>query len=230
MQIRHLFRFILPLALLLTLAACQKTGEHAVIDHTDTVPYPLEDALDLIAPGNQLLAEITRTDTVTREEAEAFLAGLDEVYPPDSMTSGPWAWMFFNNLQWDDPTLQTLDLNQELFYPTVYHEDIAVTNAAVTDVYYSSPLSTTEFDLATYLTVTISYVGDLADLEGWQRVYVYKKWSDGQWHISQLVGQDNLRLNFRTLPLRNGETSHWPQDYLREDWNPGHSVDISLFQ
>lgn len=208
-------RVSLLLLLLALLAGCQRTVEgHArTIQRVDVEPFPLAEALEMIAPWEALCADITRTDTVTRSQVEEFIAQLDRVFPPDTWEPPNWETVFFDSGDLEDQNQDTISLNQDQFFPTIYHEDVAVTSGEMTRLYYSDQEETTA-DPDTYLAITVAYVGDREDLTGWARHYHFRQGEDGSWYMSSFSGQMNLAMDFRTLPFR--EEGFNPQALLKE--------------
>lgn len=208
-------RVSLLLLLLVLLAGCQRTvvGQARTIQRVEMEPFPLAEALEMIGPCEALCADITRTDTVTRAQVEEFTAQLDSVLPPDTWEPPHWEAMFFDSGDLEDQTQDTIALNRDLFFPTIYHQDVAITGGEVTRLTYDDQAETTAGP-DTYLVITVSYMGPREDLTGWARHYHFRQWEDGTWHMSSFSGQINLVMGFRTLPFR--AEGFDPQALLKE--------------
>jgi len=137
----------------------------------------------MIAPGEKLIADISVKDSVSRQEFTAFMMSLKKIYRDDT----PWVYMFFDNTEVENEKLDILRLIADMFYPTIYHEDVEITSASVINRYYEDSSLNTSM-----LTIKISYLGEDSKLRNWYREYIYTKQPDGSWLFSHFDGQTNF--------------------------------------
>lgn len=96
----------------------------------------------------------------------------------------------FDNREIEDNSDHTLHLKEDMFYPTIYHEDIEVVSAKVEDIYYEDK----DLDRTT-LTIKIEYRGEDYKLQGWYKEYKYRKANSDTWAFYNFEARDHL--NFR---------------------------------
>ena len=167
---------VLAVCVLLALCSCQVTRCEP-IDPLETKVYnfDLNYAEKMIAPSEKLVADLIAKPFVTRQDFNRFLSEIDQIYGEiDSRQS--WVGAFVDNREFEDESVSEFHFNDRLFYPTIYHENVEIISATVTDVYYENPRN----DMS-LLTISVAYTGDDKNLEGWQRDYVYKKSDDNEW-------------------------------------------------
>lgn len=185
---------------LLFCCSCVQQNERIEPVETETKEFDLNTATELIAAKEKVFADITKKETVTRQEFEQFSTDIENEY--SGYEHGTFQYMFFYNDEIEDQTTERLHLNKDMFYPTIYHEGIEVVAATVTDRYYSEEFS---FLNESILTIREAYAGDDKNLAGWHREYEFKKHDDGQWMVRGVSGQMNFLeegMGYHYLPFK----------------------------
>lgn len=182
---------------LLSLCSCNYViGSQIEPIKSEVTEFDLLEAKSIIESevGEKLIADISTKDAVTRQEFDAFLSAMHNEYNDNS----PWALMFFYNTEFEDESVNTLHLTKNMFYPTIYHEDIEIVSANVTHTYYEDET----LDLV-ILTIRVEYTGTDSNLKGWYRENMYRK-IDNTWVFDNFGGS---QLNFLG--------DEFTQDYLK---------------
>ena len=180
---KRLFTTLYSFLFIFTLCSCSNVGQPLVPIRTDISYLDIQEAKKIIEPGNKLIADISIKESVTRQQFEQFLSDIKTTYRDDI----PWAYMFFYNTEFEDKSVNVLHLNKNMFYPTIYHEDIELTSAKVEDIHYEFKA----LDM-TMLKIKIEYIGGDSRLKGWFREYIYRKTDNNTWAFDALGGQDNF--------------------------------------
>ena len=178
---KKLFIAAISLMFIFSLCACNIAhGEPIEPTKTEVVDFDLQEAKRMIESdvGEKFIAEISTKDAVTRQEFDAFVAAMKSQYNDNT----PWAMMFFYNTEFEDQSVNMLHLNKNMFYPTIYHENVEIVSAHVTHVYYEDKT----LDLI-LLAIRIEYIGDDGNLKGWYRENVYRKIND-TWMFANFTG------------------------------------------
>lgn len=150
----------------------------------------------MIKKGEKAIAYIATKDIVSRQELNQFLKDMDDAY--EGNDEEQWGYMFFYNNEIEDEQIALLHLNQDMFYPTIYHEDVEIVSAQIKNTYYKE-----EYLNTSILTIREEYLGEDSKLEGWYREYLYQKSEEDKWVCNHFGGQMNF--------LGEGFTS----DYLK---------------
>ena len=169
----------------LIFCSCTNTGKKIKPIKTESVDFNLDKAKQMIEKGDRILADISLKETVSREEFEQFLAGLKDAY--NDYNDVQWEYIFFNNQEVDNENTTTLRLSKDMFYPTLYHKDVEVISAQITNEYYED--ANHNFSL---LTIKEAYTGQDSELEGWYREYLYQKNTEDEWVFYAFGGQMNF--------------------------------------
>lgn len=182
-------KFFLLIALIvvaLALSSCGRTGDHIESIGTEVVSFDIDIAREMIEARDQIIADITVKDAVSREVFDQFLHDIYAAYG-GFLETEEWAYMFFYNEEVENEQIKTLRLNQELFYPTVLHEDVDVVSARIENIYYENDcLNTSD------LIIREAYLGEDENLADWYRDSVYRKNDKDKWELYAFTGQVNL--------------------------------------
>lgn len=95
--------------------------------------YPLNTdvAKAMIEEGEKLIVDLIARDKVSREEYNKFVLDIADAY--DGYTDVKWGYLFFYNDEVDDNKTDTLRIKNDFFYPTIYHRDIEIVSAIITN-------------------------------------------------------------------------------------------------
>lgn len=183
----------------LMLSSCGNTRNKIEPIKTETADFDIITATQMINKGEKIIAHIAIKDTVSRQEFRQFLRDMDDAYDGyDGYDEEQWEYMFFYNNEIEDEQIAMLHLNQDMFYPTIYHEDVEIVSAQIKNTYYKE-----EYLNTSILTIREEYLGEDSKLEGWYREYLYQKNEEDKWVCNHFGGQINF--------LGEGFTS----DYLK---------------
>jgi hypothetical protein len=185
------------LLLIAVLCSCNYYGHQIEPVKTEVQDFDLEEAQRMLesSAAEKLIADISVKESVSRQEFDAFISVLQNEYGDNYY---PWAAMFFDNREFEDESVNVLYLNDNMFYPTLYHEDIELTSAKITDYFYEDNSLNMSI-----LTIRIEYTGDDANLKEWYRESNYKK-IDNTWVFDHFTG-----------PQQNFLGDEFKPDYLK---------------
>jgi hypothetical protein len=169
----------------LMICSCGNNGGKIEPIKTEVIDFDIQIAKQMIERGEKIIADISVKDTVTREEYYKFLSDMNDAY--DGYEDGKWEYMFFYNHEFEDEQIETLHLNKNTFYPTIYHEDVEVVSAQIINSYYQD-----EYFNTSILVIREEYLGEDSNLKGWHREYLYRKDDEDKWTLWGLRGQRNF--------------------------------------
>ena len=176
---------VIAVLVLQLLSGCSGTKEEQQNLIIEEVEFDLDVAIKMVSEGEKRISMITTNDIVSREEFDIFLGEMNRIY--DGPLSPNWDLMFFNNIEFEDKSNTTLHLNQNIFYPTIFHEDIELVSAFIENTYSEDyKLRSRE------LFIKEEYLGDDEMLNGWQKTYIYSENEEGKWELQAFDGQLNL--------------------------------------
>lgn len=170
--------------------------------HVTVTAYNVNQARQLIENIEYECAQILNAETVSREEFEAFVSrqifyGRGNTMPV--VMDERWGACFFDLETYRDLQVDPIPVRQDIFYPTLLHENIEITEAWLEDA--SSDCSCVVID---YLRIRMDYTGQDPALRDWYREYVFQRF-DGKWRLYQVNDQAVLEgedFNPRYLPLK----------------------------
>jgi hypothetical protein len=170
----------------LIFGSCGSTGSKIVKpEKVEVIDFDIRTAEQMVEKGDKIIADISVKDTVSRQEYDQFLSNIADAY--DGYEKESWKYMFFYDSEFEDEKLETLHLNKEMFYPTLYHKDVEVVSAKITNTYYKN-----EHLDRSILVIREEYSGKDKKLVGWYREYCYQKNEKGEWIFSDFGGQVNF--------------------------------------
>lgn len=169
----------------LVLCSCVNTGKKIEPLRTETMDFDINTAAQMVGKGEKIIADISKKDTVSRDEFKEFLSSLYDAY--DGYQEIQWEYMFFYNDESENEQITTLRLNKDMFYPTIYHKDIEIVSASIKNEYYED-----ENLNDSILTIREEYTGTDKKLKDWYRAYLYKKNSEDNWVFFSFDGQMNF--------------------------------------
>lgn len=170
---------------ILTLSSCINTDDKIKPIRSEVVNFDMQSAKQMIEKGEKIIADMTAKDKVTRDEYNKFLLDITDAY--DGYTDVKWEYLFFYNDEVDDNNIDTIRLKNDFFYPTIYHQDIEIVSAIITNTYYED-----EFSNSSLLTIREEYLGEDSKLKDWYREYAYRKDDNGNWVFHAFGGEMNL--------------------------------------
>lgn len=177
---------LFSVCLALALCACGARGAAVVSTSSAEQPFSIAEAEALIRPYDEAAAWLGAQDTVTREQAEALIAAVDEAFPGEGENM---LGMFIDIARWEEDERQEFDVIPHSFCPTMFHEGVEVTDAVVrTECSEYDDGSVWE---TTRLEVTETYTGENEALADWSRTYVFDQTEDG-WRFFTFDGQMNF--------------------------------------
>ena len=183
---KRIFFVIASIILALMFCSCESIdSKQTKPTKIEVVGFNMQIAQKMIEKGDKIIADISKKDTVSRQEYNQFLGNIAEIY--DKYEGGHWEYIFFYNTEFEDKEIETLHLNKDMFYPTIYHEDVEVVSAQIINSYYLNESLNTSI-----LTIREEYLGEDSKLDGWYREYVYIKNDKNKWIFNNFGGQMNF--------------------------------------
>lgn len=173
--------FIFILMVIVLNAACGRQSEIRPIK-TETLSFDLDDAVEMLLVLDEPLADISIKDSVSRDEFNEFVASIQRLYHSDYKFYA----MFFSNEEYEDDTVKELHIKKDVFYPTILHMDIEVTEANIFNSFYED----SSFDTS-FLTIVMSYTGNDKNLFGWSKEFIFKK-DENNWEFYSFGGTLNF--------------------------------------
>lgn len=180
----------------------QATYDQDPNHHVTVTAYNINQAKQLIEDTEYECALMLNAETVSREEFEAFVSrqafyGRGKTTP--TVMDERWGTCFFDLETYQDLQVDPIPVRQDIFYPTLLHEDVEITEAWLEDA--SSDCSCMVID---YLRIRVAYTGQDVALKDWYREYVFQKF-DGKWRLYLVRDQQTLEgedFYPQYLPLR----------------------------
>ncbi len=171
---KKLFFGIAAMIFALALTSCANSGNQIKPIRTEVINFDIQTAKQMIEPGDKIISDIAVKNEVSRQEFHQFLSKITDTY--DGYKDVQWEYMFFINKELEDNNIATLHLQNNVFYPTIYHQDIEVAYAKITNTYYQN-----EFFNTSFLSIREEYLGEDVNLKDWYREYIYKKDDKDDW-------------------------------------------------
>lgn len=182
---KKVFLVITSIIFILFFSSCGSDDGKIKPIKTEVIDFDIQTSKQMIEKGEKIIVDITNKDTVSRQEYNQFLSDIADAY--DGYEDMKWEYIFFYNKEFEDEQIEMLHLNNDMFYPTMYHEDVEVVSAQITNTYYQDEFSNTSF-----LIIREEYLGNDNNLKGWYREYLYQKNDKGEWVFSNFGGQMNF--------------------------------------
>lgn len=189
--------FILSIAAALLLSACQSSEQIKPI-REETIAFDIDAATEMIEKKESMILEFALREKVSQleyEEAERALTEEFGNHARDILTM-----VLINNMD-AEPGADRV-VQQNMLYPTVFHEGITITDAVIYKSYYEN-----EFFNQTRLSIKEEYIGEDEKLKDWSREYFFTPSNSGEWELSGFGGVMNflgeefsanyLQLNFQ---------------------------------
>ncbi len=165
---------IVSIILVLVLSSCVNMNGNIKPIRTEVLNFDIQTAKQMIVKGDKIISDIVVRDSVSRQEYNQFLSTMTDTY--DGYIDVKWENMFFNNKEFEDNKVTTLQLQKNVFYPTIYHKDIEIVSAKITNTYYQN-----EFFDTSFLSIREDYLGEDINLKDWYREYIYTKNDKNDW-------------------------------------------------
>jgi hypothetical protein len=169
----------------LLLCSCGSSDSIRKPTKTEVIDFDIQTATQIIGEGDKIIANIAIKDAISRQEYNQFLNDIAEAY--DGYEEAGWEYMLFYNYEFKDNQIETLRLNKDMFYPTIYHKDVEVVSAKIINTYYQNESRNTS-----ELVIREEYIGEDSKLKTWFREYIYKENDNSKWVFYRFNG----RLNF----------------------------------
>ncbi|MDF2656060.1 MAG: hypothetical protein K0R19_2534 [Bacillota bacterium] len=175
---------ILTIILALIVCSCSTEKGEEETKKVEVVDFDVKTAEHMLEKGEKIIADISIKGTVSRQDYNQFLSVIDEIYGEGDE---PWNYMFFNNEEFENEQVETLHLNKEMFFPTIYHKGIIVTSAQVENTYYDDESHNTSI-----LIIREEYTGNDQQFDDWYREHYYQRDANGDWEFHGFGGQINF--------------------------------------
>jgi hypothetical protein len=183
--LKKAFIVIASVISILVVSSCASTHDKIEPIRIEVVYFDKQTAKQMIEKGDKIISDIAVKDKISRKEYIQFLSKIADAY--NGYKDEKWEYMFFYNNEFEDNKIDTLHLNKNVFYPTIYHQDIEVVSAKITNTYYKE-----KFLNNSLLTIREEYLGGDVKFKDWYREYNYKKDDKGSWVFRNFGGQMNF--------------------------------------
>lgn len=161
--------------------------------------YDIGEAARMVDSAEWLGAWLQTQDSITRSDAEALIAALNQTVPSEG-TNIVLAHMM-DAAHWDNSDLQTLALRHDTLAPTVYHEGVSLVSATEER---NCMLEKGDFPCTYHnsiLRIRKEYTGSNPALRGWFCEYIFtRRQHDGPWEFTAMNGTYNV--TDAALPLK----------------------------
>lgn len=151
---------------------------------TEEERFDLSIAKEMVELGEKVIVDICGKETVSKDEFEKFFKAIQSIY--DNQTAVHLKEVLFYNEEYENPKTLTLNIRNNVFYPTSLHRDISVVSAKVISIYYEDDVLN-----KTFLRIMEEYSGEDKILSDFYREYVYKKNDKGEWVFYGFNGTGN---------------------------------------
>ena len=168
---------------LLFLCSCAKTIRPKRITEE---AFPPEEAIPLVEALEEPFLTLPREGTITGAQLLAYKetsALFDETHLASVVRSVIVTDPEVQDFVLDPDTVY--DIRTDMEYPTVFHEDIAVTSAVIRRETYQEEYS---FFDKTQLIVTETYNGDAPMMQDFERRYIFETDENGEWILEHCSG------------------------------------------
>ncbi len=186
---------------LIFLCACSsepETVENEIVD----VDFGIENAVDMIDEVEWITAWVQTQDSVARETLDELILQIEPVMGGDSSSVVIGS---VDLADWNDETIENLEVLHDFLSPTIYHEGIEVVSA-VEEIYQDE-----EIIYSSSLEIRKEYVGEDEELSDWHLTYAFRKRrSSEEWEFVAFDGQSNIDFE---LQLKD---SFYEKSYLNE--------------
>lgn len=182
---KKIFLFIAFIISTLVLSSCANNGNKIEPIRTEVVEFDMQKAEKMIGKGDKIISDIAVKDKVLRLEYNQFLSNIEDAY--DGYKEGKWEYICFYNEEFEDSKLDILSLQNHVFYPTMYHQNIELVSAKITNTYYQNKFFDTSL-----LTIREEYLGEDIKLKDWYREYTYNENDKGNWVFYTFGGRMNF--------------------------------------
>ncbi|MBD3921700.1 hypothetical protein H8B09_23240 [Paenibacillus sp. PR3] len=176
------FNLFLTILVTLLLSACQSSEQIKPIKE-ETIDFDMNTATAMVKKKEQMIIDVASKEKVSQLEYQQLEKSFTVEFGDHARDI--LSILFINNMDADPES--DLYVNKNMFYPTVFHKGITITNASVYKSYYEN-----EFFNQTSLTIKEQYDGDDAKLKGWAREYIFTPGTDGEWKLNGFSGTMNF--------------------------------------
>ncbi|WP_338543331.1 hypothetical protein [Paenibacillus tundrae] len=172
----------LLLTIFLLLTACQSSQQMEPKTEKN-IDFDRNTAIEMVKKKEKIVIDIASKEKVTKVEYEALEKSLAKEF--GDHTSDILSIFFIEDLD-ADPDADRY-ANRNTLYPTLFHEGVTVTSAAV----YKAEYEQEAFN-QTELRIKEEYVGDDEKLKDWDREYLFKPDENEEWEFTGFSGTLNV--------------------------------------
>lgn len=174
----------LLIIILLILSGCHSSQQIKPIKE-ENINFDIKTAIEMIEKKEQMIIDLASREQVSIMEYKELQKSFTEEFGNYANANDMLTMIFINNM--DAEPESDIYVNKDLFYPTVFHEGITVTNAVIYKRYYEN-----EFFNQTTLSIKEEYVGDDEKLKDWNREYIFTSNEDEEWKLQGFSGVMNF--------------------------------------
>jgi hypothetical protein len=170
---KRIWTFIVIIMSILYLVSCKSLGQMKLVSE-ETMDYDIESAVKVVEEKERLILDLSLKEKITPDEL--FL--IQRVFDREFAFNGADILAVFVGSAARKEVSSDVYIEQNTFYPTIFHECIEVTGAVIHNEFFEASYFNT-----TTLVIDMEYNGDDERMQGWQRTYTFERNRDGGWEL-----------------------------------------------
>jgi len=147
--------------------------------------FDLSTAIEMIQELEEPLINFPSTGTITRSELDA----LQEQYTVFREDDGNWLKVFISANDEENPLVSDLRIAEDIFVPTLFHQEIDMTEAYIEQFIYDEEYSERNH---TNLYIIEKYSGTDEKMKSFSRTYHFSLTNGKEWKYEGFSGAANL--------------------------------------
>lgn len=171
------------IAIVLVLTACQSSQQSLQPTKQENVDFGRIAATEMVEKKERMIMDAASQGTFTKQEYDELEKAFTEEFGDRAQDF--LSMLFITDL--DAASDADRKINENMLYPTVFHEGVNLTSATVNKVEYEENM----FNQTT-LTVKEEYDGNDEKLQGWNREYIFEPDENEDWQLKSFSGTMNF--------------------------------------
>ena len=171
------------IAIVLVLTACQSSQQSLQPTQQETVDFDRTAATEMVEKKERMIMDAASKGTFTKQEYDELEKAFTEEFGDRAQDF--LSMLFITDLDAAPDTDRKI--NENMLYPTVFHEGVNLTSATVNKVEYEENMLN-----QTTLTVKEEYDGNDEKLQGWHREYIFEPDENEKWQLKSFSGTMNF--------------------------------------
>lgn len=189
-------QFIVLMITILVLSACQSSKQIKPIKE-ETIDFDINTAYEMIEKKEKMIIDFSKREKISKEEYNELEMSFKQEF--GDRANDILSMFMINNMDTDPES--DIDVRQDSLYPTVFHNEVIITDAVIYKSYFEN-----DFFNQTRLSIKQEYVGDDEKLKDWEREYIFTTNENGDWILHGFAGVLNFlgndfRMNYLEFKL-----------------------------